>query len=129
MPADLREQAEQAAKAAGRSLNAELVNRLEASFLTESGPKMLMPANKARELAMMARTGIADEIRKRAIESIHKAITLGHSDTLVNLSDLQLESGIPDREVDSILNTVLAELIKAGYQAKVDDVTMIWIGF
>ncbi|MDF5794700.1 Arc family DNA-binding protein [Pseudomonas aeruginosa] len=57
MPQDLRQQAEQAAKAAGRSLNAELVTRIESSFLNSSTQEVLMPAKRAKELALMAREG------------------------------------------------------------------------
>ncbi|TLX69825.1 Arc family DNA-binding protein, partial [Pseudomonas nicosulfuronedens] len=57
MPQALRDQAEQAAKSASRSLNAELVARLEKSFLSNAEPKELMPAERARELAAIAREG------------------------------------------------------------------------
>ncbi|WP_151892206.1 Arc family DNA-binding protein, partial [Pseudomonas aeruginosa] len=52
MPFELRLQAEQAAKAAGRSLNAELVTRIESSFLNSSDQEILIPANRAKELAL-----------------------------------------------------------------------------
>jgi hypothetical protein len=129
MPLQLRTQAEQAAKAAGRSLNAELVARLESSFLAENSSDGLIPAARARELALMARSGIPDEIRKRAIEAIARAVRLGHSEAIASLDDLHLESGIPDAELDDLLKGVIQEFSEAGYKVKWDDVTALWIEF
>lgn len=129
MPAELRAHAEQAAKAAGRSLNSELVTRLEASFLAESVPGSLLPAKRAKELALMARARIPDEIRKRVIDAISRAVKLGHSEAIASFGDLHLDAGIPDAELDEFLVDVIDELQKAGYKAKCDEITMIWIGF
>lgn len=129
MPAELRTQAEQAAKAAGRSLNAELVARVEASFLTTSTSEALIPAKRARELALMARAGIPDEIRRRAIDAIARAVRLGHSEAIASLSDLNLDVGIPDSELDSLFENVVNELKAAGYKVKFDDITALWIEF
>ncbi|MGZ2928366.1 MULTISPECIES: Arc family DNA-binding protein [Pseudomonas aeruginosa group] len=129
MSPQLRSQAEQAAKAAGRSLNAELVARLEASLLAKNTSEGLIPAVRARELALMARSGIPDEIRRRAIEAIAKAIRLGHSEAVAILDDLHLESGISDAELDDLTKDILTELKEAGYKIKWDDVTALWIEF
>jgi hypothetical protein len=127
MPADLRARADHAAKIAGRSLNAELVGRIEASFLSEPTTDTLMPAKRAKELASMARTRMPEEIRKRAIDAIGRAVSLGHSETIANLSDLELDIGIQDRELNNILGPVVSELENAGYKVKCDDVTMLLI--
>lgn len=129
MPLPLRSQAEQAAKASGRSLNAELVARLESSFLADNSSEGLIPASRARELALLARSGIPGEIRRRAIEAIAKAVRLGHSEASAALDDLHLDTGIPDAELDDLVGDVLNELTKAGYRVKWDDVTSLWIEF
>ncbi|MDA8483659.1 Arc family DNA-binding protein [Pseudomonas resinovorans] len=129
MPPELRAQAEQAAKIAGRSLNSELVTRIEASFISDSASESLMPAKKARELALMARARIPDELRRRAIEAIDRAVRLGHSEAIVSLDDLHLESGIPDDELDELLANFVCDLEQAGYTAKRDDATAILIEF
>lgn len=129
MPAQLRDQAEQSAKASGRSLNAEIVTRLEASFVMENTSNELMPASRAKELALMARNKIPDEVRRRAINAISRAITLGHSDAAVSLTDLHLDSGISDKELDDLFKDVLDELERAGYKVKWDDITSLWIEF
>ncbi|EMH4721477.1 TPA: Arc family DNA-binding protein [Pseudomonas aeruginosa] len=129
MPQELRQQAEQAAKAAGRSLNAELVTRIESSFLSSSTPEVLIPAKRAKELALMARTAIPNEIRKRAISAIQKAVSLGHTEAYANLSDLSLEVGISDEDLESLIKPILNELKKAGYSASLEDITTLAIEF
>jgi len=129
MPAELRAQAEQAAKNSGRSLNAELVARIQSSLITESSAETLIPAARARELALMARAGIPDEIRKRVIDAVGRAIRLGHSSAVVSLDDLQMDVGIPDVELDDLISEISAELNKAGYQVNWDDITSIWVEF
>ncbi|OHC15252.1 MAG: hypothetical protein A2180_13580 [Pseudomonadales bacterium GWC2_63_15] len=129
MPPELRTQAEQAAKAAGRSLNAELVARIEASFISESETERLLPAKRARELSLMARAEIPNEIRRRAISAIGRAIRLGHSEAVASLEDLHLEIGIPDSELDDLTSKIIEELEGSGYRAKWDDITTLWIEF
>lgn len=77
----------------------------------------------------MARSGIPDEVRKRAIDAIARAVRLGHSEAVAALGDLHLASGIPDAELDELLEGVLSELSEAGYRVKWDDVTALWIEF
>ncbi len=129
MPLELRLQAEQAAKAAGRSLNAELVTRIESSFLNSSDQDVLIPANRAKELALMARAAIPSEIRKRAINAIQKAISLGHTEAYANLTDLSLETGISDEDLDSLTKPIINELKNAGYKVSLDDITALAIEF
>lgn len=129
MPLELRAQAEQAAKTAGRSINAELIARIEKSFLGNGQQEDLIPARRAKELALMAREGIPGEVRRRAIEAIERAIRLGHSQTSAGLGDLQLDSGIPDSELDELQSKITSELENAGYKVSWDDITSIWIEF
>ncbi len=129
MPQALRLQAEQAAKAAGRSINAELVARIESSFLNSSPQETLISAKRAKELALMARTTIPSEIRKRVILAIQRAVSLGHTEAYANLTDLSLEVGISDEDLDNLINPVIEELKKAGYSAKLDDITTLAIEF
>lgn len=129
MPEELKAQAENAAKASGRSLNSELVARIESSFLADSSADRLIPAAKAKELALMARSGIPDEIRRRAIAAIARAVRLGHNDTYIEISDLQLGVGMPDEEIDNILNVVRAELESAGYAVDCNDIEAIRVQF
>ena len=129
MPASLRDQAERAARAAGRSLNAELVARLEASFLASSSTETLISASRARELASMAREALPEEIRRRVLKAINKAIGLGHSSLSVNLSGLRLDEGLDEKELDAIFAVLDKELLNAGYKVEWDGGASVWIRF
>lgn len=129
MPLDLKNLVESAANAAGRSLNAEIVARVEASFITERESKNLISAKRAKELALMARNNLPDEIRNRVISSIGRAVTLGHSSTNVDLKDLSLDEGLSDEELDELTKTIDRELISAGYRVEWDGGSWIWIEF
>lgn len=129
MPLELRAQAEQAAKNAGRSMNAELIARIEKSFLGNGQQEELITAKRAKELALMAREGIPGEIRRRVIEAIERAVRLGHTQTSAGLGDLQLDSGIPDSELNELQSNIVSELENAGYKVDWDDITSIWIEF
>jgi len=77
----------------------------------------------------MARDGIPNEIRRRAIEAISRAVNLGHSQTSVRLSDLQLDGGIPDEELEALQRLIITEITSAGYKVTWDDITLLWIEF
>jgi len=102
---------------------------LESSFLGEPTNSSLIPAVRARELALMARSSIPDEIRRRAIESIARAVRLGHQEASVSLGDLQLDIRIPEEELDKLIKAVFDELSGAGYKVSWDDITYLLIRF
>lgn len=129
MPASLRLQAEHAARTAGRSLNAEIVARLESTFLSESTSEELIPASKAKELSAIARICIPDEIRRRTLKAINKAVSLGHSAATVDLTDLQLDGNITDEEIERLTGSFSRELSEAGYDIEWDGAASIWIRF
>lgn len=129
MPIELRAQVELAAKNSGRSVNAELIARIEASFLGEFATEKLMPAARARELALMARAGLPDEIRRRAIEAISHAVRLGHDGAKVDVEDLGLNFGLPEAHLSLLMSSVLQELSEAGYKASWEDAASIGIEF
>lgn len=121
MPLDLRARAEAAAIAAGRSLNAELVARLEASFISIAPPEKLISAAKARELASLSRSGIPAEVRRRTLSGVNKAISLGHSSASVDFKDLQLDAGgLDEKELEEIFKDLVEELVSAGYEVELD---------
>ncbi len=73
----------------------------------------------------MARSGIPDEIRNRAVETIAKAIRLGHNEAVVGLTDMHLAHSIPDSDLDELQKMIIDELEDAGYQVRWDDTSMM----
>jgi hypothetical protein len=130
MPLDLRARAEAAANASGRSLNAELVARLEANFISIAPPERLIPAAKARELASLSRSGIPEEVRRRTLSGINKAISLGHSSASIDIKDLQLNAGgLDEKELEEIFKGLIKELVSAGYEVELDGGAWLWVKF
>lgn len=129
MPIELRSQVDQAALASGRSLNAELVARLEASFLTTTPGDSLVSAARARELMALAREGLPTIIRNRAISAINRAVSLGHSVASVSLHDLSLAEGLTEKERSELALPLTQELEAEGYEVAWDGVSAILIRF
>jgi hypothetical protein len=129
MPIELRSQVDQAALASGRSLNAELVARLEASFLTAAPSDTLVSAARARELMALAREALPTIIRNRAISAINRAVSLGHSVASVSLHDLSLAEGLSENERSEMTLPLTHELKAVGYEVAWDGASAILIRF
>ncbi|MDH1012321.1 Arc family DNA-binding protein [Pseudomonas nicosulfuronedens] len=117
-----------AATRSGRSMNAEIVSRLESTLLMEE-PERLMPATKAMEASAIARQNIPDEIRSRVVAAINRAVRMGHKAAEVDFSDLELDTGLKEIEVDDLTEEIHQELINAGYDPKWDSGQSVVIFF
>ncbi len=128
MPADLRESIEEAAREAKRSLNAEIVARLEMSILKESAGAELMPANKAREISAISRLSIPSTMKARILEALARAVSMGHTTASVAFADLGLD-GIPERDASELYDAFSEMLYTAGYRYEWDAPDSLWIMF
>lgn len=128
MPADLREAIELAAKEEKRSLNAEIVARLELTALKQAIGSGLPLAAKARELSAAFRKSIPAEIKTRAVESINHAILHGLTSAHVELRDMELDS-LPQGEADSLRGSLSEMFLDAGYEIEWDGLESLWVTF
>lgn len=129
IPEALRDQVMAAAKENGRSSTAEILARLELSFLGSSSPDDdLMPADKARELSGIARLSIPATVKGRILKAVNQAVKYGHSSAEVHLSDLGLES-IPTKDLDDLHESFSEMLSYAGYRFEWDGGESLWIDF
>lgn len=92
LPVEVKEKIEISAKANKRSMNAEIVQRLDTSFLKDIHEDDVISAYEAKIIANNARHEISNIIFKRTFNEINKKITLGHTSFYINLNDLELES-------------------------------------
>lgn len=115
MPSDLRDAIEISAKEAKRSLNAEIVSRLEISVLKESVSKELITADKARLISGKARQAVPATVKDRILQSISSAVSKGHVHAFVGLEDLEL-ADIPPAELDQMCDAFGEMLADAGYR-------------
>lgn len=129
IPAELKARLEAASKENHRSLTAELVARLEESFAGESLPSEdLIPASKAIELSRAARAAIPAIVKKRIIDAISRAASMGHAYASVELDDLELEE-IPESDQEALMETFGEMLADAGYLCEWDGPNAVWIQF
>ncbi|HHQ4892820.1 TPA: Arc family DNA-binding protein [Aeromonas veronii] len=128
IPSELKDELEEKAAEAGRTLTAEIVNRLELSLMNQSQSPILIDAKRAKELAELARRRLPKTILEMAISEINKAISLGHESAYVNLSGFELEF-LGDDRYQEVTDIVITELKKHGYKADFSDCESLSIDF
>lgn len=125
---ELKEELEDKAAKAGRTLTAEIVHRLEESLFREQPPADLLPAEKARELSTQSRQSLPAEIFVRVIAGINRGIALGHNSAMVDLGEFELDA--MDEDKSALIVEMLEQRLKAaGYQVEWDGLEHIMIDF
>ncbi|MTC55221.1 MULTISPECIES: Arc family DNA-binding protein [Providencia] len=115
LPIELKEKIEVAAKENTRSMNAEIVQRLEMSFLNEVNTDDLIPAKDVVQIAKKAREELSGVILKRTFAEINKKARIGHTEFCISLSDLELEI-LDEEDFFAILSPTFEQLNKLGYE-------------
>ncbi len=128
IPSELKDELEARAAESGRTLTAEIVNRLELSLMNLSQSTSLIDAKKAKELSEIARRRLPRTILEQAVMEINKAISLGHESAFVNVGAFELEF-LSDERYQEVTDLVLMELERAGYKAAFSDCTTLDIEF
>lgn len=129
IPEELRDKVMASAKANGRSSTAEILSRLELSYLDgTTSDQDLMPADKAKELSEIARQSIPGIVKKRILKAINQAVKFGHGSAAVELGDLGLES-IPGADLEALHDAFSEMLRDAGYKFEWDGGNSLWIVF
>jgi len=119
MPKDLHERLASLAEETSKSMNAEIIGRLEASVFSSELPEVLIPAAKARQIAAAARQRLSAVIESRTISAINRAIANGKTMAVVEFNDLQLDA-MGDAEVNEVYGNLFDKLDAAGYYAESD---------
>lgn len=113
---DLHAAIKQAAEQSNRSVNAEIVHRLEMSFINNQrlANTSLVKASDAIVLSELARQQLPTTILEVVIAGINHAISLGHSSAWVDIYDFQLDD-LDQDEYDAVMEPVKQVLEEAGY--------------
>ncbi|CDG20005.1 Putative phage regulatory protein (fragment) [Xenorhabdus poinarii G6] len=114
LPIELKEKIEETAKANSRSMNAEIVQRLDISFLNEPPTDELISAKDAIQIANKAKDELPSIILKRTFDEINKKIRMGHKSFCIMLNDLELE-GLEDKEFNEVFQQTFNRLNDLGY--------------
>lgn len=125
MRAELKDQLEHCSKENKRSLNAEIVSRLEGTLKSLGD---YLPMKEANERAMERRIEMKDLILKKNFEDISKAVQLGQLDTYTDLDEFQLEN-FNDKEFNELLEPTFKRLEELGYEFRVDDCSSLYISW
>lgn len=114
LPADLKEKIENSARGNNRSLNAEIVFRLDASFVSELPCDEFISADEARVIVAKAKEELSKVIYKRTFDVLNEKIRIGHTTFHVSLSDLDLE-GLDD-DFEMVFELTFSRLKSLGYE-------------
>ena len=118
LPKDLHRKVHEAANDSGRSMNAEIVSRLQESFVSHTPKGTLITAAEARKISEKARARKAAQIRKTVVENINDDFGRG---LLASISDFPT---IPFHEMSkSELSDLVGDLVNdletAGYRVSI----------
>ncbi|HHG9067071.1 TPA: Arc family DNA-binding protein [Citrobacter freundii] len=115
LPIELKVKIEESAKSNNRSMNAEIVQRLDASFLSEIQEDEVISAQEAIQIVSKAREELSGIIFKRTFSEINKKVRIGHTTFHINLSDLELD-GVSDENFLSVFQKTFNRLRELGYE-------------
>ena len=121
LPVELKEKIEETAKSNNRSMNAEIVKRLDDSFLNDIQVNEELSAQEAFKVACRARDELSKTVFKRTFSEINKKIRLGNTTFGVDLGDLELHD-IEEDDVKAILSLTINKLQELGYDVPMDEV-------
>lgn len=114
LPIELKEKIEEAAKANNRSMNAEIVKRLDSSFMSEISEDEVISAKDALQIAFNAKDALSRIIFERTFAEINKKVRIGHKEFCIELGDLELE-GLDEDDFYAIFDATFNKLKELGY--------------
>lgn len=115
LPVELKEKIEDSAKANNRSMNAEIVQRLDGSFMAEVSDDEVISAEEAIQIVSKARDELSGIIFKRTFSEINKKVRIGHTTFHIHLDDLELD-GLSDEDFDTVFQKTFLRLKELGYE-------------
>jgi len=130
VPRELHTKIHEAADSNGRSMNAEIVHRLESSFGGAVMPEGLPSAEQAKVMTLSAREKIQDSIKAYAHNQIRLAIAHGQDSALIDFSYFATESrmqGNIDHFTQQYIKPVIDEIEAAGYETEEANKTSYWV--
>jgi len=116
MPADLKLRLEHHSKENKRSLNAEIVSRLESTLIEECA--LLLTAEQAREQLKLALANRQEVIKAFIFESVTAQVKRGLSKLYIDLSSLDLSDTMED-DFNALIQPSMKTLAELGYKAEI----------
>lgn len=116
MTPSLREAVERAAYESKRSVNAEIVSRLELSLIADQRLSEFLSAERIREISAIEEKNLPKRLRDHFQAEILSAAKTGAGGLTVSGEYLGLIEG--DDTHDEIMSGIVTELCEAGYKAE-----------
>ncbi|MFV1944148.1 Arc family DNA-binding protein [Pseudomonas luteola] len=124
LPRELHNRVHEAAKNSGRSMNAEIVSRLQESFAEPLPNSVLIPASKAKVIAANARKKLSVVLRSEILSDLNGAISSGLNSVEVDLSHTGI-SDMNEDELTDVFSDIQKELAEAGYASELVDTVLV----
>ena len=127
MSPELREKIEEESKVNGRSMNAEIVHRLEESFKKdeEVDTSIIISADEAKRRSETHLKNLDVALRKFAFSKIYDAIKLGKDEAIMALPYIVPISMVSDYlsnpSKESVIGLLISELEEMGYKVNLGD--------
>ncbi|WP_435631505.1 Arc family DNA-binding protein [Carnimonas bestiolae] len=128
LPESLHEKLKEAAEANRRSLNAEIVGRLQETLGGDKPPGVLPSASEMSIKAAAVRKEIFLIVRNRIIDQIDKDSSMGRDTAFVNFRDLELDL-LPESDVEKMIDSTCSWLEEAGYKPDWSNIDMCFVEF
>lgn len=114
LPIELKEKIEVSAKENNRSMNAEIVQRLERTYLNELADDEVLSAQDVIKIVASAKDELSDIIFKRTFAEINKKARMGHKGFHIPLGDLELEE-LSEDDFYYVLKRTFDRLTELGF--------------
>lgn len=114
LPIELKEKIEVSAKENNRSMNAEIVQRLERTYLAELSDDEVLSAQDVIKIVASAKDELSNIIFKRTFAEINKKARMGHKGFHIPLGDLELEE-LSEDDFYYVLKRTFDRLAELGF--------------
>lgn len=126
LPRELHTNIVKAAESNGRTMNAEIVHRLETTFVSEIDKKHgVLTAEMARRIASNARANILSNAKEFAHQEIARIVCIGLSHLALDIKsiagipeDHYLEDEAGDPIFDELVNPLICHLQELGFEVE-----------
>jgi len=127
IPKDLHKIIVDAAASNGRTMNAEIVHRLESSFLSQITPDELLTPSEAKAIAKEARQNLYNVLFSHCVAEINKAARSGSELAYINALSIVGEDYFDDESAIclEVINPVMQTLTEAGYKVEISDESIV----
>ncbi|HDX3035659.1 TPA: Arc family DNA-binding protein [Escherichia coli] len=114
LPIELKEKIELSAKENNRSMNAEIVQRLERTYLADLPEDVVLSAQDVINIAAGAKEELSNIIFRRTFAEINKKARMGHKGFCISLGDLELEE-LSEDDFYYVFNRTFERLNELGF--------------